>query len=467
MTILVTCPENCRAERSWACAVILGEFLGLSFELRFHGGATVYLSAGGKSLELSDAFFSKAKDHWLDATSLPDEPLRHWAAADIPLDAVLAGSTVPVLYGEATYVTDGAGNAKVGLDILGSAFFMLSRYEEAAGDAAGGAAGPQRDRHDRFPAAASVAYRAGFLGRPLVDEYVEILWAAMVRLWPNLRRRQRSFRTVVTCDVDHPYHRSARSIVRLVKRTVGETVRKRRFPDAVRPLRNFLASRKGNWRNDPYYHTVDWMMDVNERAGNRMAFYFIPEITDAAMDDTCLPGDPAVNAMMCRIAGRGHEIGIHPGYRTYRSRERTLSGLHALRRALERERIAQPVAGGRQHYLRWSTHTPAIWDSVGLSYDSTLSYPEHAGFRCGTCHEYPMFDLHRRQALGLRQRPLICMDCTVTASMGYGMTAAALEKMTELKGVARLFGGSFTLLWHNSYLESEQARTIYGEVIAQ
>lgn len=43
--------------------------------------------------------------------------------------------------------------------------------------------------HDRFPATASLAYRAGFLDRPQIDEYLEILWAAMRRLWPGLQRK--------------------------------------------------------------------------------------------------------------------------------------------------------------------------------------------------------------------------------------------------------------------------------------
>ena len=53
---------------------------------------------------------------------------------------------------------------------------MLSRYEEAVL--------LDRDDHDRFPATASIAYKTGFLDRPIIDEYVEILWVAMKRVWP-------------------------------------------------------------------------------------------------------------------------------------------------------------------------------------------------------------------------------------------------------------------------------------------
>ena len=45
--------------------------------------------------------------------------------------------------------------------MFGSAFFMLTRYEELVV--------ADRDQYGRFPAAASVAGREGFLGVPVVD----------------------------------------------------------------------------------------------------------------------------------------------------------------------------------------------------------------------------------------------------------------------------------------------------------
>ncbi|HEV2608643.1 MAG TPA: polysaccharide deacetylase family protein [Noviherbaspirillum sp.] len=459
--LTITFPDNCRQERSWVSGVLLGEFLGLSHRIQFDAVQEVHIEAAGKRLSLPDDFFAAAKDCWLMKTSLPIGPLRRWTVKDNGLHACLLApgeTSVPVLFGSGGFSRDGDVNAKLQLDIFGSAFFMLSRYEEAVCE--------RRDAHDRFPASASLAHREGFLHRPIVDEYVEILWSAIAMLWPQLERKTRQHANVVTCDVDHPYHPSAASLPRLFRRTAAETLRKRTLAGAMAPLKNYLASRKGNWKNDPYYPTVDWMMDVNERAGNTVAFYFIPEITDSAMDGECAIAETAVRAMMRRIAERGHEIGIHPGYRTYRSMPTLISGLGRLRRILEEERIPQPVMGGRQHYLRWITSTPGIWDSAGLAYDSTLGYADHTGFRCGTCHEYTMFDLHSRTALNLKQRPLVCMDRSITAYMGGDLSASTLPIMKALKDATRRFNGNFTLLWHNSCFETDQARQTYCEIIS-
>jgi hypothetical protein len=458
--LLVTFPDCCRAERRWICSVLLDEFLGLRHEMRFDGEAKTRIAAGGKTLELNDAFFDAAcalrSGGWLSRQTVPLQPLQWWMVRRDGLDALLAEPSVPVIFGEPGFTEDG-GRAALGLDVFGSAFFMLSRYEEAALR--------ERDRFDRFPSASSLAHREGFLQRPIIDEYVEILWAAMIRLWPRLQRKRRHFGSFITCDVDHPYHPSAASLPRLVRRTAGRLMRPRSLSAVIAPVRNYVASRNGDWRNDPYYHSVDWIMDVNERAGNRVAFNFIPENTDAALDGISLIDESPIKAMMKRIGDRGHEIGIHPGYNTYLSRRAIASGKNKLQRALDQQRIPQRIAGGRQHYLRWSTRTPSLWEAAGLEYDSTLGYAEHCGFRCGTSHEFPMYDLHERRVLKLRQRPLICMEFSVAVLMGYGFTDAGLEVMRRLKDAARRFDGIFTLLWHNDF-EAAGAREIYRRIVA-
>ncbi len=65
-----------------------------------------------------------------------------------------------------------------------------------------------------------------------------------------------------------------------------------------------------------------------------------------------------------------------------------------------------------------------------MSYDSTLGYADHAGFRCGTCFEYPAFDPVADKQLNLRIRPLIAMECSVTADryMGLGTGSDAFNK---------------------------------------
>jgi hypothetical protein len=96
-----------------------------------------------------------------------------------------------------------------------------------------------------------------------------------------------------------------------------------------------------------------------------------------------------------------------------------------------------------------------------------MSYADRAGFRCGTCFEYPAFDPVAGRALNLRIRPLIAMECTVMSEryMGLGSTELALNKFKDLKDACRGVDGCFTLLWHNSELMTQSAKDLYVAVL--
>lgn len=119
--------------------------------------------------------------------------------------------------------------------------------------------------------------------------------------------------------------------------------------------------------------------------------------------------------------------------------------------------------GSRQHYLRWENPTTwQILDEVGIAYDTTLGFADHIGFRCGTCREFPVFNLKTRQALRLRERPLVVMDVTMLTSKYMGLQPEeALEQIRWLADKCRLYGGNFGLLWHNTILVEEFQRKLY------
>lgn len=448
----ISLPESQRPERNWICDVLLGEFLGLDVELAFDHGDTVRISAAGRTLSLPDVFFAGAAS--------PEATPQRWIVARSGLDARLCEASVPVLFGAPGFTIDAGGNAALALDVFGSAFFMLARYEESVS--------PARDGHARFPASQSLAVRQGFLDRPIVDEYVEILWAAIHRLWPTLVRKRRVARKLISCDVDLPFDPACASIGRLGKRLVGRAVRERSLSALCATAGNYWAVRRGNQARDPYWQALSWMMDVNEKAGNQVTFNFIPERTDGAMDHAPGIDDGRMRALLRAVHARRHLVGIHPGYRTYRHPDTFARSAAALRRAIDEEGIRQDELGGRQHYLRWDVRTtPQLWAANGLTYDSTLSYPTVAGFRTGTCHEYTMYDLVGRRPLTVKQRPLVVMENAVIddPNMGLGHGDQALAAMRRYKQRCARFDGDFTLLWHNSSFAGEDDRAMYCDLI--
>jgi hypothetical protein len=427
-------PPGREPERRYAADVLLGEFLGLELEHAEAAGATattLTFAGADRRLVLADGLFATAE--WLAPASLPARPL---ARLDAP--AGLDLEPLPVLYGNpALEVAE--GEVRLGLDVLGGAFFFLTRYEELVVE--------ERDDRGRFPAAASLAAQEGLDERAVVNEYVELLWWALSRLWPSLERRPRAFSVVPSHDVDWP-RRPERGTVNL-RRAAGDLVARR---DPLLAARRLVGP-------DPY-DSFDALMDASERRGLRSAFYFIAGRTGGELDGNYTLDDPWIRRLLRRVHERGHEVGLHPSYGTFLDAEQTRRERDALLRACAEEGIEQDAWGGRQHYLRWrNPETWRNWDEAGLAYDSTLGWPDRGGFRCGVCFEYPVFDLRARRRLALRERPLVAMEMAV---LDTGDGAAAFERLRER---CRRFGGEFTLLWHNSRLLSGRERRVYDEAL--
>jgi hypothetical protein len=110
-------------------------------------------------------------------------------------------------------------------------------------------------------------------------------------------------------------------------------------------------------------------MDVNERAGNRVAFYFITD-RNHPLDADYRMDEPVIRNLMRRIHERGHEIRLHPSYMSYADAARTVSEAAVLRQAMDTEGIQQAEIGGRQHFLCWqSPVTARNWEAVGVHYE--------------------------------------------------------------------------------------------------
>lgn len=345
-------------------------------------------------------------------------------------------------------------------DILGLTYWMLSRREEIGRT--------DLDAHGRFPASASHAYKHGYLERPIVDEWLDILGQVMQRTWPGIELTQHRFDMKLSHDVDGPSRYGFLPWAGIARTMAGNALKRADLVGAAQAPWIRLRTTDRLHPSDPA-NTFDWIMDVSEQHGLASAFYFICGRTSPQHDAHYEPEHPAIRRLMRSIHERGHEIGLHPSYDTYRNPDAIVSEARRLRAVADSEDIRQPHWGGRMHFLRWEHPTTIYgWELAGMDYDSTLSYADHAGFRCGTCFEYPAFDPVAERMLNLRIRPLVAMDCSVMAPryMGLGDGERAFEKFRQLKDACRAVGGSFTLLWHNAEFDSEAKRELYRSVVA-
>lgn len=343
-------------------------------------------------------------------------------------------------------------------DILGLTYWMLTRQEEIGRT--------DLDKHKRFPATLSHAFKCEYLERPVIDEWLDILGQVICRTWPNVKLKKHTFSMKVSHDVDTPSRYGFRPW-RTIPRTVAADVLKYHdirglFGPWVR-----LSTRK-RFHSLDAFNTFDWLMGVSEQDGLKSAFYFICERRGTAHDSDYDVEHPTIRDLIRRIHRRGHEIGLHPSYNTFLDPHQLAREADYLRRICAEEGVIQAQWGGRMHYLQWSQPvTLRAWNDAGMVYDSTMTYADYAGFRCGTCFEYPAFDPVAKEELQLRIRPLVVMEGSVIGQeyMNLGVTPAALDKILVLKHACKAVNGCFTMLWHNSSLRTIAERRLYQAVI--
>ncbi len=321
-------------------------------------------------------------------------------------------------------------------DIIAATFFMLSRWEETVV--------PERDLYDRFPARASVACKQGFLDRPLIDEYALVLKAWLKMILPRWEPNCTRFKVKLSHDIDRI--QAPKGLYNTIHMLGGDLIKRRSLPDF------WLNSTNAFWRmvapeNSSEYQAIYRLASISREAGVDSAFYFKARVPGEIEYNYDLQS-PLLQNCLADLREQAFEIGFHPGQGTYNNFEQFLKEKQRLDRA-----VGEPVYGGRQHQLRFQVPlTWQYWEQAGLTYDSTLGYGDHEGFRCGTCYAYTPFDLERDNEFDLLEIPLIMMDVTLQKYRKLTPEEAEIRILT-LAEKCKEVGGIFTLLWHNANLD--------------
>ena len=326
------------------------------------------------------------------------------------------------------------GRVFITTDIISAAFYLLSGWQEYFSS--------ERDRHGRFPYAASVQKQFGFVTVPVVNYYFDILKNAIeCATGRTLRPRrwgpaQAPFAAFVSHDVDSlhgGWGTAARHLLR------------QRQPLALlRLLANKLRNRPAPWYN------LAHVQAETARYGASSTFFVLVENQPApngTPNADYAASAPTLQNHLRQLAAAGAEIGLHGSYGT---------ATNPARLAAEAACLPAAPAGNRFHYLAWEPRTtPAVVAAAGFSYDSTLGFAEHFGFRNSYCLPFFPWDFTSSAACTFLEIPLTLMDTTLHHPSYLQVESdkflpLILPVLEEIKN----FGGIFTLLWHNENFDS-------------
>jgi hypothetical protein len=321
-------------------------------------------------------------------------------------------------------------------------FASLSREEEYAPG--------ERDEHDRFLWSHSRDRDETDTAGPWVSEQGNRLLSAIKDVCgraglPLIRKEPWPMGKVMAASLTHDVDAVQRGKLPrgVAVRDVTGALRSAtqgRFRSAARQVA--AIARTAASRTDPYW-SFDRISSMEREHGFRSTYFFMSTRIDSR-DATYDLSAPSMARLMDGLAGAGCEIALHGSY----AAPADAALLRGQRSRLERA-LGAPVSGYRNHLLRF--RVPGSWlaqEAAGLSYDSTLGFADHEGFRGGHAFPFHPYDLASDRGMGILELPLAVMDVTISkyrklrGEPAWKAVLAVLEQTLAVGGLA-------TLLWHN------------------
>ncbi len=390
---------------------------------------------------IPSGFFGK--DIFGTEKSAPSLPLQNW-------------ENIPLLFGKSKTEKAG-GTILIHADIIASTFFLISRYEETLYRS-------ERDQHGRFPGKKSLAFRAGFLQQPVVDEYGKALRAKLRETGLDIKEPAEKFNKIyLTHDVDQLAHyRNLRGLGGAVSRF---------FKNPYQTLKA-VESYFGGIKNDPWF-TFPWLFILADELKNAKpqagveCIVFIKtgggELTTDKPLHQISNKDFGVLFRLCKQ--HGVKTGLHPSYHAGMNPEY----IKYEKKVLD-DTTSEHTKFTRNHFLsnREPEDLQALIDA-GLSDDFTMTYADIAGFRLGTCRSVKWINPLSLELTGLTLHPLTLMDSTLSDERYMNLKAdEAFSFSKKMMDLVRKHNGDLVLLWHNTSVEkhnNQYHRDLYHWII--
>lgn len=358
---------------------------------------------------------------------------------------------IPLLFGSP--LIEQAGDTMViHADIIASTYFLITRYEEIIQR-------NERDEHGRFPGKKSLPYRAGFLHRPIVDEYRLLLrsWLQQYGLRvPEIKKKIQHI--YLTHDLDSPtLYRSWKGFLRSLKNGRG--------------LTRSIQGKFGPLENDPYY-TFPWLFQQNKLLQEKTGKIICRSVLFVRSGGRCKQDKPFyslknkdIRKLMQVVLSEGMIVGLHSSYQAGLS-----PALIQKEKKWLETNVGKSIQYNRHHFLACREPEDITQlEAAGITDDFTMGYADISGFRLGTSYPVKWINPVTRRLSSITLHPLIIMDRTLDEQKYMNMDQVeALAYCINLSEQIRNVGGDLTLLWHNSsVLEEPESylRILYSRLL--
>ncbi|MBN1768451.1 MAG: polysaccharide deacetylase family protein [Prolixibacteraceae bacterium] len=321
-------------------------------------------------------------------------------------------------------------NSFLPFDIFAATFYLTARYEEYLPG--------KRDDKGRFRSEGSVAFKNGFLEKPLVNLWVRKMAKVIEDINPESHFDFSGFSYLPTIDVDNAWAYKHKGPVRNVLSAMRDLAAGR-IANLVERFRVLM-----HLKPDPY-DTYSYIRKINREQGFKPIFFFL--LNKAGAHDRSMWWRNPFLRKLIKSISQNYEVGIHPSYQSNFVRGQLTSEVLRLQTIVKHR-----VKFSRQHYLMLKLpETYRVLCENNIEADFTMGYADRAGYRASIATPFQFFDLKRNNATELTIYPFVVMDVTLKHYCRL-TPKAALTKIEQLMDETAGCGGTFISLWHNETL---------------
>jgi hypothetical protein len=334
-------------------------------------------------------------------------------------------------------------------DIFAAAFYLLSRYEEYLPH--------EKDMYGRYAHQNSLAFREGFLNVPLVNTWLDLFKTSLKNHFPSLVFKSSSFLFVPTYDIDIAWsfrHKGWR-------RQLGGFA-KLFFTGKWNSIGKRLTVLSGKTK-DPF-DAYGWMNQLHEQYKLKPYYFFLLAKKPGKYDKNISPENPVMKELISDHIIR-YPVGIHPSWQS--GDEHDLLGKEI---AMLADLTGNKVLSSRQHYIRFTLpETFRRLIESGIGFDFSMGYGSINGFRASVATPFYWYDLEKESRTDLLLFPFCFMEANSFYEQ-HDSPQKALDDMKHYYKVVKEVNGTLIMIWHNSFLGTDELykgwRDVYAEFVS-
>lgn len=350
------------------------------------------------------------------------------------------------------------GNLVFHHDILKSAFYLLSGYQEWKSEL--------KDVLGRFPFEASVQKQLQMTGVPVVNYYFEKIIEGLQKFCEGpfkveKRRLFENFGFLLSHDIDRVDKYTLNYILLKGKQLAGFSPRAHSRPVIMKQLLIGLWKFVNIFHKENPFWNFEYLVELEKKYTFKAAYYFLNK-GKKHVDAYYSFSERRLAGLFKFLQKEGMETGLHAASESSHNPEQMLHDYNSL------TAVVKDITGCRQHWLLWKHPDTAIYQlKAGIRYDTSLGFAAHEGFRNSYCYPFLLFDFENDKTIPLWEFPLTVMDITLSHYQKYD-AKESIAACNSLINEVRKFGGIFVLLWHNTTLDESEFEgwtSIYLELL--